>query len=66
YAPEYGGFCAWAVAAKDTLVPTDPNAWSVVDNKLYLNANQRVQATWEEDIQGFIAQADNKWPALAQ
>ncbi|MEM8506017.1 MAG: YHS domain-containing (seleno)protein, partial [Cyanobacteria bacterium P01_D01_bin.1] len=47
YAPEYGGFCAWAVAAKDTLVPTDPNAWSVVDNKLYLNANQRVQATWE-------------------
>jgi len=66
YAPEYGGYCAWAVAAKDTLVPTDPNAWSVVDSKLYLNANQRVQNNWEKDIQGFIAQANNNWPTLAQ
>ncbi len=66
YAPEYGGFCAWAVAAKNTLVPTDPNAWSVVDNKLYLNANQRVQSNWEKDIQGFISQANNNWPTLAQ
>lgn len=66
YAPEYGGFCAWAVAAKETLVPTDPNAWSVVDGKLYLNANQRVQNTWEEDIAGFIARANSIWPGLSQ
>ena len=66
YAPEYGGFCAWAVAAKESLVPTDPNAWSVVDGKLYLNANQRVQSTWEEDIAGFIAKANNIWPGLSQ
>ena len=66
YAPEYGGFCAWAVAAKEALVPTDPNAWSVVDGKLYLNANQKVQSNWEKDIAGFIAKANNIWPRLSQ
>ena len=65
YAPQYGGHCAWAVAAKNALVPIDPNAWSVVDNKLYLNANKRVQSTWEKDISGFIAQANQNWPALS-
>ncbi len=66
YAPEYGGFCAWAVAAKDTLVPTDPNAWSVVDGKLYLNANQKVQSNWVKDIPGFIAEANINWPSLSR
>ncbi|WP_121969644.1 YHS domain-containing (seleno)protein [Leptolyngbya sp. BC1307] len=66
YAPEYGGFCAWAVAAKNALVPTDPNTWSIVDGKLYLNANQQVQNRWQADEPGFIAQADSSWPTLAQ
>ena len=66
YAPEYGGFCAWAVAAKNTLVPVDPNAWSVVDGKLYLNANQKVQTNWLEDVPGFIAEANENWPSLSQ
>lgn len=65
YAPAYGGHCAWAVAAKNTLVPIDPEAWSVVDGKLYLNANKRVQSNWEKDIAGFIAKADVNWPALS-
>ncbi len=65
YAPQYGGFCAWAVAVKNSLVPTDPNAWSVVDGKLYLNANESVQTRWQEDVPGFIAKADSQWPALS-
>ncbi|MEM9088276.1 MAG: YHS domain-containing (seleno)protein [Cyanobacteria bacterium P01_F01_bin.53] len=65
YAPQYGGHCAWAVAARNTLVPIDPNAWSVVDGKLYLNANKKVQSNWDKDRAGFIAQADEKWPALS-
>ena len=66
YAPEYGGFCAWAVAAKNSLVPVDPNAWSVVDGKLYLNANQKVQENWLKDVPGFIAEANENWPELSQ
>ena len=66
YAPEYGGFCAWAVAAKNSLVPVDPNAWSVVDGKLYLNANQKVKESWLKDVPGFITKANENWPGLSQ
>lgn len=65
YAPQYGGHCAWAVAAKNALVPIDPEAWSVVDGRLYLNANKRVQSNWEKDIPGFIATANTNWPGLS-
>lgn len=63
YAPEYGGFCAWAVSQGYT-APVDPTAWKIVDNKLYLNFNQSVQARWERDIPGNIAQADQNWPGV--
>ncbi|MEL6815613.1 MAG: YHS domain-containing (seleno)protein [Cyanobacteria bacterium J06598_3] len=65
YAPQYGGHCAWAVGAKNALVPIDPEAWSIVEGKLYLNANKRVQSNWEKDIPGFIAKADVNWPSLS-
>ena len=66
FAPQYGGYCAWGVAAKDDLFETDPNAWKIVDGKLYLNFNSEVQQTWLGDIAGFIRDADQKWPALVQ
>ena len=64
YAPEYGGFCAWA-AAQNKLAAISPDAWSIVDGKLYLNANQNIQTRWEKDIPGFIAQANENWPTLS-
>lgn len=63
YAPQYGENCAWA-AAEGYLAPVDPDAWAIVDGKLYLNANRRIQRRWEHDIPGFIARADANWPAL--
>lgn len=63
YAPEYGGFCAWAVSQGYT-APVDPTAWKIVDNKLYLNYDKRIQARWERDISGHIAQADQNWPGV--
>ncbi len=63
YAPQYGGFCAWAVSQGYT-APTDPDAWTIVDGKLYLNFNQRVQRTWEQDIPGHIQNANANWPAV--
>ncbi|MBE9063493.1 YHS domain-containing (seleno)protein [cf. Phormidesmis sp. LEGE 11477] len=64
YAPEYGGYCAWAVGQK-ALVAVDPAAWEIVDGKLYLNANQKVQTRWAKDIPGNIALADTHWPELS-
>lgn len=63
YAPQYGGYCAYAVAKGD-LVSVDPHAWSIVDGKLYLNYSTSVQRRWQQDIPGYIAQADAEWPEL--
>ncbi|MGF1520781.1 MAG: YHS domain-containing (seleno)protein [Leptolyngbyaceae cyanobacterium] len=63
YAPEYGGYCAWAVSQGNT-APIDPTAWKIVDGKLYLNYNEDVQARWSEDIPGNIAKADENWPGV--
>lgn len=64
YAPQYGGYCAWAVGARDSLAPTEPDQWSIVDNKLYLNFNASVQDRWKADVPGFISKADQNWPGL--
>ncbi|WP_162046229.1 YHS domain-containing (seleno)protein [Vibrio taketomensis] len=63
YAPQYGGYCAWAVS-KGYTAKIDPNAWNIVDGKLYLNYSKSVQQTWQQDIQGNIVSADKNWPTL--
>jgi YHS domain-containing protein len=63
YAPQYGGYCAWAVSQGNTAA-IDPNAWEIVDGKLYLNYNQKVKDRWVEDIPGNISQADQNWPQV--
>ncbi|WP_020582638.1 YHS domain-containing (seleno)protein [Endozoicomonas elysicola] len=64
YMPQYGGYCAWAVAAKKQRAPGDPKYWKIVDNKLYLNYDSSVQETWLKDIPGFIKAADQHWPEM--
>lgn len=64
YAPQYGGYCAWAVS-QGAKAPSDPQAWSIVNGKLYLNLNQTIQARWEKNAESHIAQADENWPAIA-
>lgn len=63
YAPQYGGYCAWAVSQGYT-ASTIPEAWSVVDGKLYLNNSKGIQSRWEKDIAGFIVKADENWPEV--
>ena len=63
YAPRYGGYCAWAVSNGYT-ASIDPDAWSIVDGKLYLNYSLGVRTQWSEDIPGNIAKGDVNWPKL--
>ena len=63
YAPQYGGYCAYGVA-KDGLVKVEPDQFTVRNGKLYLNFDADVQALWLKDPDGFIKQADAKFPAL--
>ncbi|MEM6423149.1 MAG: YHS domain-containing (seleno)protein, partial [Pseudomonadota bacterium] len=63
YAPQYGGYCAWAVSRGYT-APTVPEAWEIVDNRLYLNFSLGVRARWRRDIPGNIARANANWPGV--
>ena len=63
YAPQYGGYCAFG-AASGYKAPIQPDAWTVVDGKLYLNYNQSVRRQWSSDIPGFIRKADANWPSI--
>ena len=61
YAPQYGGYCAQALS-DGALASTIPEAWKIVDGKLYLNYSLQAQQEWESDIPGKIARADGFWP----
>ena len=63
YAPQFGGYCAWAVSRGYT-ADIDPEAWKIVDGKLYLNYSKSVQAQWLEDMAGNIRKARENWPRL--
>jgi YHS domain-containing protein len=65
FAPQYGGYCAWA-AAQGYTAPGNPKNWTVVDGKLYLNYDDKVQADWLKDVPGFIAKANANWPGVLQ
>ena len=63
YAPQYGGYCAWAVS-QGYHAKGDAKHWKIVDGKLYLNYNASVQKKWEADVPGFISAANTQWPTI--
>jgi hypothetical protein len=64
YAPQYGGHCALGTAFGETTANIDPEAWSIVDGKLYLQYSQGAREGWEQDRAKRIAAADQKWPEI--
>ena len=63
YAPQFGGYCAYA-ASLGYLAPTMPEAWTLYDGKLYLNANLRARELWLQDVPGNIAKGEANWPGI--
>ncbi len=63
YAPQYGGYCAFAVSYGST-ASTVPEAWTVHNGKLYLNFSLGVRDRWRADIDERIALADKNWPGV--
>lgn len=63
YAPQYGGYCAYGVSLgyRD---PTVPDAWQIVDGKLYLTRTRVVREIWEQDLGGHIVRANANWPGV--
>lgn len=63
YVPAYGGFCAYGTS-RGYLVKIEPEAWSIVGGRLYLNYDLGVRKTWLGDTKKYIARADAGWPNL--
>ena len=63
FAPVFGGYCAYA-ASLGYLAPTKPEAWTVHENRLYLNASLRARDLWLQDIPGNIAKGKANWPGI--
>ncbi len=63
YAPQYGGYCAWAVA-RNKIASGSPKHWEIVDGKLYLNYNAIIKSLWSRNKQEDINNAKEFWPSL--
>jgi YHS domain-containing protein len=63
YAPQYGGYCSLGLTYGAT-DGTDPEAWRIVDGKLYLYFSKKTLANWERDKNENIGQADANWPQV--
>ena len=63
YAPQFGGFCALGMALGQKL-KADPQAWVIVDGKLYMNYNKEVLTEMSADIPGNFAKAERNWKTL--
>jgi hypothetical protein len=61
--PQYGGYCAFAIA-RNRIQDINPNEWAIVNGKLYLNNNFFSQALWSLDKSGDIARGDSYWPLV--
>jgi len=65
YAPQYGGYCAYAVGIGQ-IASGDPENWDIVDGKLYINYNDSTQKLWHEKQAEYIVQGDANWPKVLQ
>jgi YHS domain-containing protein len=63
FAPQFGGYCAWAVS-QGYIAPGDPEQWKIVDGKLYLNFNARAKELWEGDQANAIKRGFANWPGV--
>lgn len=63
YMPQFGGYCAYGMS-RGYKAKTDPEAWTIVNGKLYLNYNTEVRKIWNEKQGEFIDKANSNWPTV--
>ena len=63
FAPQFGGYCAWAVSQNDT-AKIDPTQFTVYEGKLYLNYSKEISERWRASKDKFIIAANRFWPEL--
>jgi len=63
YEPDFGGFCAYAVA-HGTKADIDPAAYTIVNGRLYLNYSIDIRTMWRKDLPTELANGDKNWPTV--
>ena len=68
YMPQYGGWCAYAMATEGEKVKIDPKTFEIRDGKLYLFYNAYFDNTFEdwlkEDPDKLVLRADMNWSKI--
>ncbi|RWB28779.1 MAG: hypothetical protein EOQ42_28120 [Mesorhizobium sp.] len=65
YAPQYGGFCTLGAAFDQAAANIDPEAWRIVDGKLFLfSGKEGLEEDFDADPAAILAKADAEWPAV--
>jgi YHS domain-containing protein len=65
YKPQFGGWCAYAVSL-GRVAPIDVNTFSIVNDRLVIQHNQRAVNGWNKDVQGNLSLADKYWPKVSE
>ncbi len=65
YLPSYGGFCSYGVRSGN-YSDSDPTAFELVDNRLFLMYNKGTELIWLKDVESNIEVADKVWPSMSQ
>ena len=60
YAPRYGGYCSMGLAIGE-YSDADPEVWTIVEGKLYLNKNEKVREMWSKGPDAYIAASEHNW-----
>jgi hypothetical protein len=71
YLPQFDGFCAWGVGAKNAKFPINPKTFEIIDGKLYLFFNGPLNGNtfdshgpWDADEANLLRNANTNWPTL--
>ena len=68
YIPQYGGYCAYAVAEKKIKMGVDPKVYEIRDGKLYLFYNSwfanKLNSWQEGDTKKLQNKADKNWEEI--
>ena len=64
YAPQFGGYCAGEVAGDGITINIDPEAWRIIDGKLYLLYQKGGAAYLEAHPEDWLPKAEANWPKL--
>lgn len=65
YEPQFGGYCAYGTS-RGKLIPVEIDAFQVVDGRLLMQKNRSIRDAFNEDTQGNLKLADEKWPGLVE